>query len=66
LAITLLKLLRIKNARAPGDEIIGSKKLNTLVNLAMWPDELKKMPRSTMKPYKFVIDAVMLMEGRLS
>lgn len=66
LSITLLKLLRIKNGGACGDELIGSKALRTLVHLAMWRDKLKKMARSTMKPYKFVIDAVMMLDVQLS
>jgi hypothetical protein len=66
LTITFLKLLRIKNGGACGDELIGSKTLRTLVHLAMWPDQLRKMARSTMRPYKFVIDAVMMLDVQLS
>lgn len=65
IAITLLKLLRVKAGGACGDELIGCKTLRKLVHLCAWPSDLNKMPRSTMRPFQLVIQAITLTNVRL-
>jgi hypothetical protein len=62
----LCTILNVKSGRAPGNLFVRSKILKRLVKVYVHPDELKKMPRSSSKPYKFVVDVLKLLDIRLS
>ena len=63
---TLHILLSLKDGRARGNLVVKSKTLTKLIEVSMYPERLNRMPVSSRKRYKFVLDAIRMLPVRLS